>query len=720
MRKPSILIAALVLAFVSAASAQPLADRVPANALFYFGWRGVDDPGPGYSDSHWKAILDQSNIPMVFEQTLPQVMRVIGQKDREAAEAFEVLAVLVPPTFHKPTAFFFSGMNLNNPGGPIGKLAAVCQAGADAEAMVGTINQLLAKVPDREVPVRVFQSGDCVVVALGFPDDDPVVVEPGASIKSSREFTNALSQVHPDPFVVAYVDVERTLLEVNKLIDMVPNQQPREMWPKIRDAMGLQGIKRIVSTAGFESRDWVTHSFVEAPEPRAGLMSLADVSPVDDAVLKIVPQDSAMMFAATFDAAKLVETIRTVAGNIDPQALQAVDQGLGAASLFIGKNLQKDVLEPLGEQWVAYASPTVGGAGLGGLIVANRLDDPAKAQQGLTMTSFAVNSALQLAMKDEKDVKLYGRATKVGDQTIYYLGTPIITPSWSVSGNYLYATLYPQNAVAAARRTANPGKSILDNPDYQALRKRLGVEKVTGVKFVDIRQSVGGGYQALLAISRLGLGLSDMIGVRAPELVIPPLDVILPHIAPAGEVTWVDSAGIHAKSVSPFPGAELLGGDISGLFAAAPLFIGIAMPAAVRARESAEMVHSMSQLRQIGVGLMIYAQQHQDQLPDNLGQLLSEGVLPDINLFVLPQRQGTIPQEVLNGPADAKAQWIVDSGDFVYYGGGRKLSDLQNTWTVVVCHEREEVALGDRIAVLFADGHVERLTSEELQERLKK
>src|SRR6478672_11953045 len=46
----------LLIAFITApAFAQPLADKVPANPIFYFGWNGSDNLGSSYGDSHLKA-----------------------------------------------------------------------------------------------------------------------------------------------------------------------------------------------------------------------------------------------------------------------------------------------------------------------------------------------------------------------------------------------------------------------------------------------------------------------------------------------------------------------------------------------------------------------------------------------------------------------------------------------------------------------------------------
>src|SRR5262249_10390220 len=186
----------------------------------------------------------------------------------------------------------------------------------------------------------------------------------------------------------------------------------------------------------------------------------------------------------------------------------------------------------------------------------------------------------------DKDVSIRFQQTKIGDTLVSYVATPLITPAWAVRDGNLYLALYPQN-VAAAARVAAGGKSILDNPDFMAMRKRLNVEKPTGLSYIDTRPTAGEGYQMMLALMRLGLGMGDLFGVTSPEPVLPPLDVIMPHLAPAGSVSYADEAGWHSRSVSPFPGAEILAGQ-QGIGAAAPAIIaGFALPAVAKAKQSA-------------------------------------------------------------------------------------------------------------------------------------
>ena len=92
-----IAIIALALITTSRAPAQPLADRVPDNAIIYVGWRGSDDLGSGYKDSHLAAILAQSNFSAVFNDFLPRVILKAGQTNKDASQKLQLLTSIGGP-----------------------------------------------------------------------------------------------------------------------------------------------------------------------------------------------------------------------------------------------------------------------------------------------------------------------------------------------------------------------------------------------------------------------------------------------------------------------------------------------------------------------------------------------------------------------------------------------------------------------------------------------
>src|SRR5947209_2553065 len=90
----------------------PLADRVPADAIVYVGWRGSADLGPGYPQSNLKAVLDDSNVPEFIDRFLPEVIDKLGQMNPEAGQVGQLVAAIAKPSWRHPTAFFFSGVEM--------------------------------------------------------------------------------------------------------------------------------------------------------------------------------------------------------------------------------------------------------------------------------------------------------------------------------------------------------------------------------------------------------------------------------------------------------------------------------------------------------------------------------------------------------------------------------------------------------------------------------
>ena len=150
---------------------------------------------------------------------------------------------------------------------------------------------------------------------------------------------------------------------------------------------------------------------------------------------------------------------------------------------------------------------------------------------------------------------------------VHFLATPFITPAWAIKDGTLYISSYPQMAVASFSRPAD-APSILDNPDWQRIRAALGgPAKISQFQFVDLPKTMPQGYQSTLMLTRMLLGAGDLFGAQTPAMVVPPLDKIMAQTEPGGSIGWSDDAGMHAKSIMPFPGADIMGaaGNVSGI-----------------------------------------------------------------------------------------------------------------------------------------------------------
>lgn len=691
----------LVTCWATIATAQPLADRVPADALVYFGWSGTNDV-PGYSGSHFEAVLKESNIPAIFKQVMPAAIVRIGREDAEAGRNLQLVYDIAAPMMKYPTAGFFSGIRTEGTQ-PMPKLGVVCRAGADAVGLRDRIQGLLDAAGEQDVPVRTVVDGEYFGLLIGYPGDENPLAG-GEMLSADANFKACVAQNQPNSVIFLYADVEKAFALIDGIVASEANPQQKDMYDKVVDALGIRGLKRVAAASGFDGRDFLSTAFVQAPSPRTGLLAMVDGPNLGDDVLKAVPAAAEMFTAGSFDVAKLLEEIRTIAGKIDPEAKKKVDQGIGGVTLALGKNFQTDLLEPMGPHWVAYSSRDVAGGGLLGLTLINKADDPVKLKGGLIALSiFSTNTANSLIAQTDAPIQINGRQFKYGDLAINYLATPGITPSWAIQGDYAMFGLYPQTLIGASRQLSGAsGKSIVENPDYLKFRERLGVKDVRGVTYLNLPATAPDSYGVLMLASRL-VGVGDLFGVATPPVIIPPLHVIQEHLTPSGTVTWVDDAGIHIKNITPFPFAEIMGSSAGpSIIGMTALQTSILLPSLNRARETANRVKSASNLRQIGLANMLYANENGGKFADDLGTLArTQDINPDA--FVSP-RTG---KQLRMGPGmspEQIADLVESHTDYVWLGKG--LTTATATADRVIAYENYE-RVSDGVNLLYGDGHVE-------------
>lgn len=558
------------------AAAQPLADRIPDDAIFYFGWRGADEPGPGYSESRLKAFLDASALPQLINDALPKVLDKLGEKDRGAAIFRELLGKLGPAYWHHPVAFYVGPVDGLNVAQPMPRIALLCQAGAGAAQLKKDINaQLDQLLVNSLVPVTAIEEDGIVAITLGNVTPD-LAAKSKTTLPYRKEFTDAMAQVGKDPLLVAYADIESLTALIDHAITNVP--QAAEKWQAIRDTLGLSGLKRIAWTAGFDGRDFGTQGFVFAPAPRRGLLQLLDSGPITDEALHAVPKSATMVLAGKVDFTKLLSMLRTIGGKFDPAAPDRINSGLGMANVVVGLNVEKDLIEPFGDEWLAYTAPTIGGVGPLGFVVVNHARDAAKLEQSLGAIERLVNDKINSDTPTGKPRGNFVQA-KIDGLNVHYFNTPFVSPAWTINNGILYFALYPQTVAAAANAT---GGSILDNEDFRGSLKRLGAVKPSQITYFDLPRSAPVGYPYVLAATRL-LGFADMFGMQTPPAVLPSIDKIMPLLSPAASAAWTDDMGMHTRSITPFPGATLLGGPEVIIAEGG----GLIVPAIAGAREKA-------------------------------------------------------------------------------------------------------------------------------------
>jgi prepilin-type processing-associated H-X9-DG protein len=722
MRLMRILVLAMVMVSGALATqqsrAQALADRVPSDALLYVAWAGAGKLAPAYAQSHLKGVLDASNAPELFSELGPRIVRRIQleqmlQGDPVAKELLPTLLSLGESMWASPTALYVGPLDL---GGkvPMPKVALLCQAGKNAQALADSATKLVAEIPEGapfKIKVQVW-GGDLLVIS-----NCEMAERVEESLSQREQFAAAMKQCRPDPAIVAYFDAEKVLNVASLAINMGAPDQAKKMWQRALLTTGIAGIKRLVYTAGFDGKDWGSQAFVEAPQPRMGLLaSLLDSQPVSDDLLKMAPKSSSWVAASRLDLAKLVSDLRNAVSRMDPNAARHVEEVMGQVNQTLGLDVQKDLLASLGDQWLAFNSDQTG-HGLLGMSVANPLRDSARLEKTLSSLEKMANAAMAKENEDGDGPTFAFETTKIGDVTVHYFAVPAIAPCWAIKNNTLYFALFPQ-ILAAATEGAGGGESILANEDFNAARKRLDVTgKAISLSYMDLPRLAPRGYQMVLALQRGGLGFADMFGLQTPAMVLPPLNKIQPHLAASISATWIDDAGWHYRGVSPFPGSDLLGGEQALVTTVAPVAAAALIPATARAQQQAVMVRDMNNLRQIGLGAIMYSNDNQGALPPDLGATLKYVQAPAV--YLSPDKAAKLAP-----PADAKpeelAKWINENADYAYLGKDLgKLTKITNPAQTILAHEKFELTKNGLVNVLYADGHVEMMSVQFLKDRLE-
>jgi Protein of unknown function (DUF3352) len=706
----------LALAAAPRAAAQPLADRVPQDALVYVGWAGAEHLGPGYEQSNLKAFLDASNIPELINESLPRLFENLGHQDQDSEAFLAFVAAVGKPMWKHPSAIYFGGVDLANPDMPLPKFAFLCQAGADAKEMVATFNGLLQKYGAPPIPHKVEESDGLVVITIGNVDVS-AAKKPPVPLSQRKEFQQALASAGAkQPLAILYADAEGGLEQIDNLTNQFAPEKGKQKWAQVKEALGLAGLKRIVWTGGFDGKDWATQGLVEAPEPRSGLVkALLDTRPLSDDALKAVPATATMAFAGHLDLGGLLREIRAMVKKVDEEASRDFEQGLDQIKQAIGMDLQGSILETLGDEWAMYVDPSVGGEGALGLTIVNRLRDAADANQAFTQLEQLANGALKEAMAREKIIFAFQTA-KQGDLTIHYFAIPVIAPAWAIKDGNLYIGLYPQVVSGAASHVSKNGPSILQSPAFQALRQRLsdrGQTQITGFEFTDLPRVTADGYQEVLMLTRAWLGTADLFGAKTPALVLPTLANLKPLLKPSGAVYWADKAGWHYKSVSPFPGSDLLamGGMGSLVATQQAVSIGVLVPALAEARRNADRIKSASNLRQIGQGMLLYANENKGAFPQSFGEILLTQDL-GADAFVNPLSKTKPPA---NKNAEEMAVWVNQNSDYVYLGAGKR----SNAGPEVILAHEKILPNSQGINLLYGDGRVEFLNISEARRQIE-
>jgi hypothetical protein len=531
---------AAVLFNTFANASAPLADHVPGDALAYIGWAGSGVLSKSYSSSDMSAFFDHSNLPQVARDMLVKLLQKIDDK-----EFLDSAGKAMPLLWRHPVAIYASDFTIESDGTPHANLALICQAGADVMDLEADLAVLARHNPRLAVVIK----DNFVELSLNQPVAAPV----GSTLADNSTFVAAMQKLQPSPALAVYADVTTILAKAGESASK--DENAGEIWPKVRDALGLGGIKTYAMTAGFDGNRWMTASLLDAPSPRAGLLAAIEPEPIDPVLLARIPASAGSVSVCNFDAAKFYDTLAD-AMSVRKESDTLFHQASGLATVALGRNLRRQILGSLGSQWVLYCD-----AVSHRVVLMNHPVKPDDAEDAMVSATFGLVNLANARLAGTQPVANAVQSTVKGLDVTSAV-TSFGSPSFAVNGQVLYFGLSAESVTAAATAPASAlDKNVMNSAGFAEAAKRLGTTKVAGYGYCNLPITAPLAYENFSAIQGDLRKLMDLTGAEIPDIELPPIEQIKTHLSPALTVSWADAEGIYSKSISPFPGSTLLLGD---------------------------------------------------------------------------------------------------------------------------------------------------------------
>lgn len=714
-----------------AALAQPMAELTPEDAILYLGWRGAQDMGEDFEGSHLQGVLEETGLIEALPELLSAIENFANEQavDEEEAELIAALTTIGESAWRGGGAMYMLPAEDDFQGPPIPRVAFLFRrGGADEPELRAALADIARMANEAEaMPVFMGVDGDALFLSIGF---DAAELPAGGMLPDNADYQRAMGQVQDGAALTAYFNSELLIAQVDRVVQMMRDEAEEwgddpdpftEMWPTLREVTGLSGVRRLALTAGIQDKRWETRMYLDAPAPRVGLLSLIDTEPIEAEQLLHVPKTATYVQAGSMDPARILEVSRDILGALDPGLVDELDNAIEDASEEVGFDLEGQLINGLGPTWTVYIDPMIAGNNMASIVLVNELRDPARVETALMRLCDQANDLLEEEM-DEEGIQIRFLTRQIAGESVMSLGVPFVSPSYMVHGGKLYMALFPQALEMALDQSGELEDSILVNEAFGESMGRVGqgalvggpaepgTPAATALSFVDLPETAPDGYGMVLMIAQVFGGASEMTTGQPAGFQLPPIGKLMPYLEPAVGVAWIDDDGLHARSSEPFPGSSLLGpgkGLESTTIVAAPIAVGVALPALGSARRAARRTQSMSNVRWITHGIHAYQADH-DAMPDDIAALLPDFYVgPDALVSPDSVRAQPFPANFDTWEEDRQMRFYRENCSYILVPI-ENLDDVEEPWNTVLVFQRPDDAMGweNGIPVGYADGHV--------------
>ena len=301
-----------------------------------------------------------------------------------------------------------------------------------------------------------------------------------------------------------------------------------------------------------------------------------------------------------------MQTIREAAEKLDSGKKAEFENGLARMEQQLGINLQKDILETLGDTWCVYNSPSEGGLVITGATAVIQVKDHDRFAAAHAKLLAVARVALGQGQPERNGRRPQPTIEqfRFADRDVYFVnarqaGFPL-APSWCLDQDQLIVGTFPQNIKAYLSRRSDVA-SLAENPDVLAALGSDG--DVFKLVYHDTAKIFDVTYPMVPFFVQAATSQLQRQGIDVNISLLPSASAIRRHLRPGLTVVRRHRLGIEMVNRQTLPGGNF------GV--AAPVLISVMLPAVSSARQAARRAQSTNNLKQIALAMHNYHSAHQ-------------------------------------------------------------------------------------------------------------
>ncbi|HML76129.1 MAG TPA: hypothetical protein PKB02_16685, partial [Anaerohalosphaeraceae bacterium] len=356
--------------------------------------------------------------------------------------------------------------------------------------------------------------------------------------------------------------------------------------------------------------------------------------------------------------------------------------------------LREGFLQSLNGPMVGYSYPamTVPQSPMGGFVLTAKLKDPALFTQNMQALGQAVGAMFQ--GDPQQGLKITPQPLDGGLTATAWMLPQVallqVVPNWVIVDDCVVISSHPAitNLAVTQCKAASPEKTSIRSLTSFAMMQSKMPKNLVYLQYSDTAVNAKQIYAQLQQFWPMATAGAAGQGIMLPAM-LPNIQDKFDQLGQSWSYAWMDDTGIRSRYQGS--GAEISATSIAG----AAMGVAILMPAVSKAKMTAQSVIAASDLKQIGIACIMYADDNDDKFPPNLE--------------AAKEYLGT--DKVLESPRKPKD---FTGPSYIYIPGQTTKSPIGN----ILAYEAPECSRDGKINVLFLDGHVEIMSLADFHKKL--